>query len=77
MPVYKDEKRHSWYALVCYKDWTGKQKRKMKRGFKKQSEAKEWERDFLNQSKNSCDMTVSALYELYLADISTRVVDTT
>lgn len=77
MPVYKDEKRHSWYALVCYKDWTGEQKRKMKRGFKKQSEAKEWERDFLNQSKNSCDMTVSALYELYLADISTRVVDTT
>lgn len=77
MPVYKDEKRHSWYALVCYKDWAGEQKRKMKRGFKKQSEAKEWERDFLNQSKNSCDMTVSALYELYLADISSRVVDTT
>ena len=77
MPVYKDEKRHSWYVLVCYKDWTGELKRKMKRGFKKQSEAKEWERDFLNQSKNSCDMTVSALYDLYLADISSRVVDTT
>ncbi|MDD3240024.1 MAG: Arm DNA-binding domain-containing protein, partial [Lachnospira sp.] len=33
MAVYKDKKRGTWYASVMYKDWTGKQCRKLKRGF--------------------------------------------
>ena len=34
---------------VYYKDWQGNRKRKQKRGFRTKGEAKEWERDFLQQ----------------------------
>lgn len=33
MPVYKDEKRNTWYCKCNYKDWLGESKSKMKRGF--------------------------------------------
>ncbi|BCN32609.1 hypothetical protein bsdtb5_39040 [Anaeromicropila herbilytica] len=43
MAAYKDEERGTWYvSLHCY-DWTGKNKQKLKRGFKTRREALEWE----------------------------------
>jgi len=50
MPVYKDEKRGTWYVstYVEYKD--GTKKRVMKRGFKTKREAKEFENDLVFQS---------------------------
>lgn len=33
MPVYKNEKNGTWYAMVRYKDWTGTNKQKCQRGF--------------------------------------------
>ena len=33
MAVYKDKKRGTWYVSLYYTDWTGKQQRKLKRGF--------------------------------------------
>lgn len=33
MPVYKNEKNGTWYAMVRYKDWTGQNKQKCQRGF--------------------------------------------
>lgn len=33
MPVYKDEKRNTWFCKCNYKDWLGESKSKMKRGF--------------------------------------------
>ena len=47
MGVYKEGK--NWKVQVYYKDWQGNQKRKQKRGFRTKGEAKEWERDFLQQ----------------------------
>lgn len=34
MTAYKDEKRGTWYVSFHYYDWTGQNKRKVKRGFK-------------------------------------------
>ena len=31
MPVYKDEKRNTWFCKCNYKDWLGVSKSKMKR----------------------------------------------
>ena len=47
MPVYKDEERKTWYVSFYYTDWTGERKRKLKRGFKRERDAKEYEREFI------------------------------
>ena len=39
MAAYKDEERGTWYVSFHYNDWTGKNKRKLKRGFKTRKEA--------------------------------------
>ena len=33
MPVYKDEKRGTWWVSVRYTNWAGQPDRKVKRGF--------------------------------------------
>ena len=46
MPVYKDDKRGTWYVSYSYKvEETGKFHKKTKRGFKTCREAKQWERE--------------------------------
>lgn len=77
MPTYKDEKRGTWYCSFYYTDWTGFKKKKKKEGFKKQSDAKAFERDFLSKQKNNCDMIFKNLVELYMEDSKTRVRATT
>lgn len=71
--TYKDEKRGTWYCKFYYTDWTGTRRQKMKRGFKLQREAKEWERVFLEKQSRSPDMTFQTLYQLYLEDIRSRL----
>ena len=39
MPVYKDEKRNTWFCKCNYKDWLGESKSKMKRGFATKKDA--------------------------------------
>lgn len=73
MPVYKDEHNSTWYVSARYVNWAGKHDRKVKRGFKKQGDAKAWERQFLFQESKSCDMTLSSMVDLYLADMSSRI----
>ena len=73
MPVYKDEKHNTWYVKLYYTDWTGQKRQKMKRGFKLQRDAKEWESDFLTQQAGESDMKFSALVELFLKDYKSRV----
>ena len=77
MPAYKDEKTGTWYCKFYYVDWTGTRRQKMKRGFKLQREAKDWERNFLEKQSGSPDMTFQALYDLYLEDIRSRLKDST
>ena len=73
MPVFKDEERNTFYVKTYYTDYTGARKQKMKRGFKLQRDAKEWERAFLEKQQGTPDMTFKALYELYIEDMSHRL----
>lgn len=73
MPVYKDEKRNTWYAQFYYEDWTGEKKKTTKRGFKTQREAKEYEREFLLKRASNPNMLFSTLCELYFEDCSNRI----
>lgn len=77
MPSYYDEKTKTWYCKFYYQDYTGQRKQKLKRGFKLQREAKEFERMFLEKLQGTPDMTFNALYELYMDDISHRVKEST
>lgn len=77
MPAYKDESRGTWYCSFYYTDWTGKKKKKKKEGFKKQSEAKDFERDFLSRSQSSPEMTFGNLVHIYMEDAETRLKPTT
>lgn len=44
MPIYKDKKRGTYYVKLYLTDpVTGKYIQKTKRGFKKKSDAQEWE----------------------------------
>ena len=63
MGVYKEGK--NWKVQVYYKDWQGNQKRKQKRGFRTKGEAKEWERDFLQQQSQGVDIEFGNFLEIY------------
>ena len=59
MPVYKYTLKNGktmWYAAFNYTDWTGQNRHTCKRRFKTQQEAKEYERPFLDQEKNTRDI---------------------
>lgn len=77
MPVYKDEKNGSWYAMVRFEDWKGKRKQKCKRGFATKREAQEWERTFQQQNAGDLDMTFDAFCELYEKDMRPRLKENT
>ncbi|MBP3854433.1 MAG: site-specific integrase [Ruminiclostridium sp.] len=65
MPAYKDEKRGTWYASFYYKDWTGKRKRQVKRGFPTKKAALEYERSELAKAKPNLNMPFKDLTAKY------------
>lgn len=73
MPVYKDEKRNTWYCKCNYRDWLGESKSKMKRGFTTKKEALEWEREFLQRQSSSMDMKLSSFVDVYFDDKAPRL----
>ena len=77
MPFYKDEKTGTWYCKFYYTDWTGAKKQKLKRGFKLQREAKDWERKFLEQYARNPDISFESLYEKYRSYITPRIREST
>ena len=77
MPAYFDNEKKTWYAKFYYTDWTGTKKQKMKRGFKLQREAKEWERDFLEKQQRNPDISFQNLFDNYMEDQSARLRETT
>lgn len=77
MPVYKDKDRGTWYCCFYYTDWQGSKKRKIKRGFTKQKEAKEYERNFLDKVQSNSQMTMASLTSLYIEDMQNRLRQST
>lgn len=73
LPAYKDKERGTWYAKFYYTDWKGEYKQKLKRGFRLEREAKEFERQFLLKASGSPNMTFQSLVELYYEDFEHRV----
>lgn len=71
MGVYKEGK--NWKVQVYYKDWKGNRKRKQKRGFCTKGEAKEWERDFLQQQSQGVDIEFGNFLEIYYKDMDVRL----
>lgn len=68
----------TWESYARFRDAiTGKPKSKHKRGFATRREALAWERNFVNASQNSPDMTLDALWEKYLDYITPRIKRTT
>lgn len=77
MPTYKDEKTGTWYCKFYYTDWKGQKRQKLKRGFSRQKDAKEWERLFLDQFAKNPDITFETLYQKYKAYITPRTREST
>ena len=77
MPTYKDEKTGTWYCKFYYTDWQGQKRQKLKRGFSRQKDAKDWERLFLDQFAKNPDITFEALYLKYKEYIQLRVREST
>lgn len=77
MAVYKDKKRGTWYASVMYKDWTGKQCRKMKRGFATKKEAQEWETSFTVVKAPRLTMNFADFIETYEVDMRPKLKENT
>ena len=73
MPAYYDEKTKSWYCKFYYTDYTGTKKQKLKRGFKLQREAKEYERNFLETQQADLTMTFENFVKLYNEDMKHRI----
>lgn len=77
MPVYYDSKARSWFCKFYYKDASGSRRQKKKRGFKKQKEAKAWERTFLETQQYHFEMTFSAFTDIYMHDMEQRLRQST
>lgn len=77
MAVYKNKDRGTWYVSFYYSDWTGKRKKKKKEGFPTQRQAKTFEREFLEKSQASPEMTFKTLVSLYMEDCKSRLKPTT
>lgn len=73
MPVYKDEKRGTWYFKCNYRDWQGEIKTKLKRGFATKKEAQKCEREFLEMQSGNMNMKLAAFVEVYFNDKGTRL----
>lgn len=49
MPVYKDDKRNTWYVKLSYIDKFGERRYKTKRGFKQRRQARKYEDEFFSK----------------------------
>lgn len=77
MPTYYDKKAHTWFCKFYYTDAQGMRRQKKKRGFKRQRDAKAWERSYLSSTFSSSEMTFQQLTDLYLSDMEKRLRQTT
>ena len=73
MPIYKDENTNTWYCKFYYTDINGVKKQKLKRGFKLQREAKEWERNFLETRSLDVNVKFKNFLEQYYKDAESRL----
>ena len=73
MSAYKDSKTNKWYVFFYYRDFTGENKGKTKRGFATKKDAQAWEREFLQQKTADLEMNFSSFVEVYKSDLQNRL----
>lgn len=73
MAAYKDTERGTWYVMFYYYDWTGKNRKKMKRGFKNKRDANEWENHFRIQQTSNLDMSFEDFWKVYEQDVRPKL----
>lgn len=77
MPAYKDKHDGSWESLFYYTDWTGKTKRKHKRGFSTKKEALNFESEYKRVAKANMGMKLASFVEVYFADKASELKERT
>ena len=75
MSVYKDGSK--WRVIYRYTDSHGERKQTQKRGFSTKKEAQAWEREQMNKTESSLDMTFESFSEIYFEDMKKRLKDNT
>ncbi|WP_317856030.1 site-specific integrase [Chakrabartyella piscis] len=73
MSAYKDSKTGKWYVFFYYRDFTGANKGKTKRGFATKKDALAWEREFLQKKTADLEMNFSAFVDIYKSDLKDRL----
>ena len=68
MSVYKDGSK--WRVIYRYTDSRGERKQTQKRGFSTKKEAQAWEREQMNKTESSLDMTFESFSEIYFEEAS-------
>ena len=77
MPVYKDEKRGTWYVRFKSKDWTGNYKDIWKRGFPTKGQAKQWELEAKSKDEQPLNMTLNDFAAIYMENMGKRIKEST
>ena len=73
----KKDSNGTWHIQYRYTDWTGTNRKSIKRGFRTKKEAEEWLNRFLLQKATDPNMTLRELWEVYKEDMSNRIKETT
>ncbi len=69
MPAYKED-NGKWYVQFYYTDWTGKRKKKHKRGFATKKDAQKFEAEYIRKANADMDMELGSFVEVYFKDKS-------
>ena len=73
MKAERDPKTGKWLIQYRYKDWTGRNVKSTKRGFKTKREAEEWLRAFMLKQNRSFDMKFADFVIIYMDDMKNRL----
>lgn len=73
MPAYKDNKTGKWYVKINYKDFKGKSRQKLKRGFNLKREAQEFESNFLANINVDLSIPFNEFVDIYFMSIKPKI----
>lgn len=73
----KKDANGTWHIQFRYTDWTGTRRKTSRKGFKTKKEAEDWVMHFLLQQSSDPGMSLNDFWEIYKADMSLRLKETT
>lgn len=73
MAAYKDEQRGTWYVSFHYYDWTGKDCRKVKEGFKTKRKLRSGNNHFYMKEAADLNMTFGEFVQVYTRNMRPKL----